>query len=107
MTLSTFFIAILITLVLLVFARIFWVFIATAGAVVLATLGLGLFSLLSTIIWVIWIGGNTSGDFDNAFKLCWLYFFLAYSGVLTVWVLIVTDVIKYVGYTIKGFLRKV
>ena len=84
---TTFIIAVLITLGVFVFVRMFWQEILIIGYV-LYIIGMILFiSLISTLLWVIFISANSQG-----WGWMFLYFNIAYTGLLVLYALIINDI---------------
>jgi len=98
---STFIIAVLITVGVLLFVRMFWQEILIIGYV-LYIIGMILFiSLMSTLLWVIFISANSQG-----WGLMFLYFNIAYTGLLVLYTLIINDIfhmaVDFVKKIFKG-----
>jgi hypothetical protein len=98
---TTFTIAVLITLGILVFVRMFWKEILIIGYV-LYIIGTILFiSLISTLLWVIFISANSQG-----WGWMFFYFNIAFTGLLVLYALIINDIfhmaVDYVKKIFKG-----
>ena len=89
MNAGTFFISITITAVILLFIRLFWRQIVVIGLIIYYVGVLAILSLLSAIIWASFISETTEG-----WPWLWLYFFLAYLGIIVIYALIVTDIFE-------------
>jgi hypothetical protein len=84
---TTFILAILITLGVLVFFRMFWQELLIIGYV-LYIIGTILFiSLISTLLWVILISANSQG-----WGWMFFYFNIAFTGLLVLYALIINDI---------------
>jgi hypothetical protein len=98
---ATFIIALLITLGVLVFVRMFWQEILIIGYV-LYLIGTILFiSLMSTLLWVIFISANSQG-----WGWMFLYFNIAYTGLLVLYVLIINDIFQMAVNILMGSFKR-
>ena len=89
-----------------IFIRLFWLELYIIWNILKALVWITVGSLVSAIIWVIWIKGNTSGELDSSFKLCWTFFFITYSVFLGVMCCIMYDLTGYATGLLRYFLRK-
>jgi hypothetical protein len=101
MTAGTFFIALIITALILVFIRLFWVYILIIGVVIYYVGALIIASLMSAIICDAFF--HPDGD---GWKLLWVYFILTYSGIAVVFTMITTDIIDEALGWLKSIFRK-
>lgn len=100
MDISTFFIATAITLGIIVLIRLFWQEILIV-ACVLYVIGMILFiSLISTLLWIIFIRGNAQG-----WGLLFLYFNIAYTGILVLYAMIIYDIFYVAVDTVKKLFK--
>lgn len=84
---TTFIIATAITLGIIVLIRLFWQEILII-AYVLYVIGMILFiSFISTLLWIIFVSANSQG-----WGWLFLYFNIAYSGILVVYAFIINDI---------------
>jgi hypothetical protein len=97
MAISTFFILTIATVILAVLIRLFWVEILVVGYTLYILGYLGFYSLIVAIFWAGFVTESSKG-----FGLLWLYIFLLFAIILTVYVLIVCDVAE----TIINFFKR-
>lgn len=98
MAISTFFMLLIGTIILALLVRMFWVEILVIGYALYILGSLIFYSLIVAIIWAVVVTGSSEG-----FGLLWLYVFLLFATILTVYVLIVCDIAEMV---IDFFRRK-
>lgn len=98
MAISTFFMLLIGTIILAVLVRMFWVEILVIGYALYILGSLIFYSLIVAIIWAVVVTGSSEG-----FGLLWLYVFLLFATILTVYILIVCDIAEMV---IDFFRRK-
>ena len=98
MAFSTFFMLLIGTIILALLVRMFWVEILVIGYTLYILGSLIFYSLIVAIIWAVVVTGSSEG-----FGLLWLYVFLLFATILTVYVLIVCDIAEMV---IDFFRRK-
>lgn len=98
MAISTFFMLLIGTIILAVLVRMFWVEILVIGYALYILGSLIFYSLIVAIIWAVVVTGSSEG-----FGLLWLYVFLLFATILTVYVLIVCDIAEMI---IDFFRRK-
>ena len=98
MAISTFFMLLIGTIILALLVRMFWVEILVVGYALYILGSLIFYSLIVAIIWAVLVTGSSEG-----FGLLWLYVFLLFATILTVYVLIVCDIAEMV---IDFFRRK-
>ena len=100
MSFSTFLLATFITLVTLFIIVKCWKLILFIGVFLYIVGQLIFWSLISTIIWVVFISNNTDG-----WGWTWFYFFILYSGIIITYALIVSEifgmVVEWVGKMLK------
>jgi hypothetical protein len=87
MAISTFFMLLIGTIILALLVRMFWVEILVIGYALYIFGSLFFYSLIVAIIWAVVVTGSSEG-----FGLLWLYVFLLFATILTVYVLIVCDI---------------
>jgi hypothetical protein len=98
MAISTFFMLLIGTIILALLVRMFWVEILVIGYALYILGSLIFYSLIVAIIWAVVVTGSSEG-----FGLLWLYVFLLFATILTVYILIVCDIAEMV---IDFFRRK-
>lgn len=98
MAISTFFMLLIGTIILALLVRMFWVEILVIGYALYILGSLIFYSLIVAIIWAVVVTGSSEG-----FGLLWLYVFLLFATILTVYVLIVCDIAEMI---IDFFRRK-
>lgn len=98
MAISTFFMLLIGTIILALLVRMFWVEILVIGYALYILGSLIFYSLIVAIFWAVVVTGSSEG-----FGLLWLYVFLLFAIILTVYVLIVCDIAEMV---IEFFRRK-
>ena len=98
MAISTFFMLLIGTIILALLVRMFWVEILVIGYTLYILGSLIFYSLIVAIIWAVVVTGSSEG-----FGLLWLYVFLLFATILTVYVLIVCDIAEMI---IDFFRRK-
>ena len=98
MAISTFFMLLIGTIILALLVRMFWVEILVVGYALYILGSLIFYSLIVAIIWAVLVTGSSEG-----FGLLWLYVFLLFATILTVYVLIVCDIAEMI---IDFFRRK-
>ena len=98
MAISTFFMLLISTIILALLVRMFWVEILVIGYTLYILGSLIFYSLIVAIIWAVVVTGSSEG-----FGLLWLYVFLLFATILTVYVLIVCDIAEMI---IDFFRRK-
>ena len=98
MTITTFFIATGITLLIAFIIRLFWLQILIVGYTLYIVGMLGFYSLISALIWAAIFSDNYEG-----FYLLWLYVFILFSVMAIVYVIIVFDI----AYMAIDFIRKI
>jgi hypothetical protein len=89
MSIETFCIAIGITFAVLLLVRVFWKPLALIALTLYVIGHLAFWSFLSAFLWALFFNQNTEG-----WALLWLYFFLTYTGIFIVYVLITADIIS-------------
>jgi hypothetical protein len=100
MDVATFFIATVITLGVLLLLRLFWQEILII-AYVLYVIGMILFiSLISTLLWIIFVSANSQG-----WGWLFLYFNIAYTGILVVYGLIISDIFYLAVHAVKRLFK--
>jgi|688.fasta_scaffold134510_3 hypothetical protein len=87
MTVTTFFIATGITLLIAFIIRLFWLQILIVGYTLYIVGMLGFYSLITALIWSAIFSDNYEG-----FYLLWLYVFMLFSIMVVVYVIIVFDI---------------
>ena len=100
MTFLTFLVAIIITILVLLFIRLFWKQLAVIGYSIYVIGHLSLWSLISAILWVAFVTQSEEG-----WGWTWLYFFLTYAGILLVYALIILDIFDMAVAWIKSLLK--
>lgn len=100
MSLLTVFIGLLIISILAIFARIFWVELYIIWTILRGLFYIGIGAMISAIAWMIFIEDYQSGPIDR-FWNTWFFFFLAYTILIAVVYLILSDILTY----FKGFIR--
>ena len=100
MTFGTFLIAILITISILVFIRLFWKQLAVIAYSIYVIGHLSLWSLVSAILWAAFVTQSEQG-----WAWTWLYFFLTYAGIILVYALIILDIFDIVVTWIKSLIK--
>lgn len=105
MSLSTFFIATLIVVVIALFIRIFWVQLLILWFLLQAIFYISVLSVISAIGWMIFVEDYKSGPIDGL-GLAWLFFFIMYSAVIVVWFFIVFDIYEYFKGHITQLFKK-
>ena len=98
MTVTTFFIATGITLLIAFIIRLFWLQILIVGYTLYIVGMLGFYSLITALIW-----GAIFSDNYEGFYLLWLYVFILFSVMAIVYVIIVFDI----AYMAIDFIRKI
>ena len=98
MAISTFFMLLIGTIILALLVRMFWVEILVIGYTLYILGSLIFYSLIVAIIWAVVVTGSSEG-----FGILWLYVFLLFATILTVYVLIVCDIAEMI---IDFFRRK-
>ena len=98
MAISTFFMLLISKIILALLVRMFWVEILVIGYTLYILGSLIFYSLIVAIIWAVVVTGSSEG-----FGLLWLYVFLLFATILTVYVLIVCDIAEMI---IDFFRRK-
>lgn len=91
MAFSTFFFLSIATVILALLIRMFWLEILLVGYLLYVLGYLIFYSLIIAIIWAAFVTESSQG-----FILLWLYIFLLFAIILTVYVLIVCDVVEIV-----------
>ena len=91
MAFSTFFMLLIGTIILALLVRMFWVEILVIGYTLYILGSLIFYSLIVAIIWAVVVTGSSEG-----FGLLWLYVFLLFATILTVYVLIVCDIAEMI-----------
>jgi hypothetical protein len=91
MAISTFFMLLIGTIILALLVRMFWVEILVIGYALYILGSLFFYSLVVAIIWAVVVTGSSEG-----FGLLWLYVFLLFATILTVYVLIVCDIAEMI-----------
>ena len=91
MAISTFFMLLIGTIILALLVRMFWVEILVIGYALYILGSLIFYSLIVAIIWAVVVTGSSEG-----FGLLWLYVFLLFATILTVYVLIVCDIAEMI-----------
>ena len=87
MATSTFFVLSIVTIILALLIRLFWLEILVIGYVLYILGSLVFYSLILAIIWAVVVTGSSQG-----FGLLWLYVFLLLCSVVIVYALIVLDI---------------
>lgn len=87
MAISTFFMLLIGTIILALLVRMFWVEILVIGYALYILGSLIFYSLIVAIIWAVVVTGSSEG-----FGLLWLYVFLLFATILSVYILIVCDI---------------
>ena len=100
MSLSTFFIAVPITILVLVFIRYYWQVIALVGSLLYALWTVTWISFLCTFIWASFV--TRSAD---KWWITYAYFFITFTGMVIVAYLILSDVVSIIGSTIKNLFK--
>ena len=101
MTFSTFMIALTGMFLLATFIRLFWPIIVAVFLIIQVLFYVGVASLISAVIWMVWIIDEKEG-----WGLCWLFFFITYLTIVGVLACIANDIFTVVGYTTKRFFKK-
>ena len=91
MAISTFFMLLIGTIILALLVRMFWVEILVIVYALYILGSLIFYSLIVAIIWAVLVTGSSEG-----FGLLWLYVFLLFATILTVYVLIVCDIAEMI-----------
>ena len=87
MDVASFFIATVITLGVLLLLRLFWQEILIIAYVLYVIAVILFISLISTLLWIIFVSANSQG-----WGWLFLYFNIAYTGILVVYALIINDI---------------
>ena len=90
-----------IVIALLLVIRAFWVEIAVIGFILYIVGQLALLSLASAILWAVFVKGSAAG-----WGWTFLFFLLSYSAMLTVYAMIVYDILHMIGDALISFFRK-
>jgi hypothetical protein len=91
--------AVVITTALIL--RYFWYQLLIIAATVYILIRLVLLSFVSMILWMIFVEGSKDG-----WGMCWLYFFLGYSGIVLIYVLAALAIYGDIMDSIRGLRRK-
>lgn len=105
MSLSTFFIATLIVIVVAIFIRIFWVQLLFIWLFLQLVFYISILSTVSAIGWMVFVEDYRSGPTDGL-GLAWIFFFIMYSAMVVVWFFIVFDIYKYFRGHIRQIFKK-
>lgn len=105
MSLLTFFVATLIVIIVAIFIRIFWVQLFILWLFLQIIFYISVLSTISAIGWMVLVEDYRSGPTDGL-GLTWLFFFIMYSIIVTVWCFIVLDIYKYFRGHIREILKK-
>ena len=100
MTISTFFTATLITILILVIIRYHWYTIALIGVVLTITVRIIVLSFLSMMFWACFITQSAKG-----WELTFLYFLILYSGCAVVLYIIAGEMLSMAVDFIKKLFR--
>jgi hypothetical protein len=101
MTVGTFFISITITALILLFIRLFWIYILLIGIFLYCLGVLTFISLVSAIIWAAFVSQTIEG-----WPWLWLYFFITYFGIVMTYALIVADIFDEALSWVKNIFRQ-
>lgn len=101
MTLSTFMIALTCMFLLALFIRLFWPIIVAILLILQVLFYVGVASLISAVIWMVWIMDEKEG-----WGLCWLFFFITYLTIVGIIIGIASDIFSAVAYKAKSFFNK-
>jgi hypothetical protein len=105
MSISTFFIGLLIVGVLAIFIRIFWLELFIIWTLLKGLFWISVGATISAIFWMVFIENYQSGPIDG-FWLTWTFFFITYITVSVVCYLILIDAYQYFKGFIRDLLRK-
>jgi hypothetical protein len=86
MSITTFFILLISTLLIGLIIRIFWVQILLIGYTIYVLGLLTFYSLIAAIFWAVFVNNSSNG-----FGLLWLYIFILFVTIIIVYALIVFD----------------
>lgn len=100
MTIGTFLIATTVTAVVLIAVRLFWEVILLIGAILYIAGHLAVYSFISALLWVVIVSQTTQG-----WGWVWLYFFLAYGGIVGVYALIAMDIFERAADGLRNFIK--
>lgn len=102
MSLTTFFIGLLIVFLVAAFVRAFWLQLLLMWSIAVALFWITIGSFCSAIIWMVFVENYTSGPIDGFWRTL-LFFFITYSTIVVVGVLITLDIYTY----FKGYIRDI
>jgi hypothetical protein len=105
MSLSTFFIGLGIVSVLAIIVRMFWFELFVLWVILRALFWIGIASTISTIGWMVLVEDYRAGPIDG-FGLTWLFFFVTFSLIFVVAVLIAIDIFTHFKGFIQDLFRK-
>jgi hypothetical protein len=87
MSISTFFILLISTVIIGLFIRLFWIQILVIGYTIYIIGMLTFYSFIAAIIWAVFVNNSSEG-----FGLLWLYIFILFVTIIIVYALIVLDI---------------
>jgi hypothetical protein len=105
MSLSTFFIGLGIVSVLAIIVRAFWLELFVIWVILRALFWIVIASTVSTIGWMVLVEGYRAGPIDG-FGLTWIFFFVTFSLVFIIGVLIAIDIFTHFKDFIQDLFRK-
>lgn len=102
MTFLTFLLYSVLTIFVLILIRHFWYELAVVGFIIYVVGSLTGMALISAILWAVFVKHSAQG-----WGWSFLYFFLAYGGIVLTYALIVMDVVYVVGSWIAKFIKSI
>lgn len=87
MSISTFFILLISTVLIGLFIRLFWLQILVIGYTIYIIGMLTFYSCLAAIFWAVFVNNSSEG-----FGLLWLYIFILFVTIIIVYALIILDI---------------